>query len=73
MSRKLQPQQEQLMEEVNQLEMVSMNMVRKLKRMSGPDGRNLALSQTHLEDAFMRMRRSITDGQQDPGFQAESN
>lgn len=64
----LQLDQRRLIEQANQLEYEFNSFVSKLKRMTGPDGRNLSLAITHGEDSFMRLRRSIALGQQDPGF-----
>lgn len=64
----LQPEQQALIEQANQLERDYNMFVGKLKSMTGPDGRNLSLAITHGEDAFMRLRRSIAQGKQDPGY-----
>lgn len=64
----LQPAQVALIEEINALEMKTFQLVAKLKNMTGPDQRDVALGYTHSEDAFMRLRRSVANGQKDPGF-----
>lgn len=64
----MQPEQLALIEEINQLEMKAFLLVSKLKNMTGPDQRDVALGNTHAEDAFMRLRRSVARGQKDPGY-----
>lgn len=59
--------QRQLIAEADVLEAKVKAFAAKLKNMTGPDQRNVALGLTHSEDAFMRFRRSIATGQQNPG------
>lgn len=59
--------QRKLIAEADALEAQVKSFAAKLKNMTGPDQRNVALGLTHSEDAFMRFRRSIALGQQNPG------
>lgn len=59
--------QRQLIAEADVLEAKVKAFGAKLRNMTGPDGRDVSLGITHSEDAFMRFRRSIALGQQNPG------
>lgn len=69
----LEPEQRTLLVEIEVLERTYDAMTTRLKGMTGPDGRELSLSITHAEDAFMRLRRSVVHGTQNPGRKYQEN
>lgn len=69
----LEEAQRQLIAEADVLEAQVKAFGAKLRNMTGPDGRELSLAITHNEDAFMRFRRSIAHGQQNPGHYKGNN